>query len=670
MGSPSSSTAEHSSEPPRPTTKRQHALQELLASERAYASDLVLVREVHMPLARGQDIDLVSSSSSSAMDSPPMTPEDARIVFSNIADLAVFANDFCDALQIALDEDNVGDLFLKIIPEMERPYKLYISRQDTASSHLQSLPVTPALTAYHAQTRTIAASLSHAWDLHSMLIKPVQRLLKYPLLLTTILEETPDDHPDKENIRLARDAVQEVAQRVNEERRRTEVVKDVLKRTNKDLLVRIKSISRRRPPPPDSDESVLISRFHTHILRIQSFANELAQNTLDWSHSVAAVTNHLRLFSLSFASVIGLNREVQSDSFGAFMTLITNVLLPLTTTLSQRLTTNLMDPLTDLLNTLTNPLHLLNTLQNTLLPLHTHLIHMPLSQKNRPPPDLIKASNEYLALRAKLAEELPKYVNMAEKVLSGCVIRLARVQEAYWLDAGLAWRDLWDMLSVEGEDLQTGDTIRVWWERWEEVDAVLARFRIVERPRKTPTRRSSSTGSIPRVSSPIPLMSSSSASIRSKTTKSSTDFDYDIGYDYACAARVVESPQPLSPVPSQKIRRPGTPSSSSIKSRTSTRRKELPGMYVVQAVYPFLPPSQEYTYESYPFLRILGPGEAYEVLREAGHPKLHISKGLRLSVDDEEANAPDNLLLVRRMANGDKGDGEVGWALASYVQPL
>ncbi|KAK0188547.1 Dbl homology domain-containing protein [Armillaria mellea] len=637
MGSPSSSTAEHSSEAPRPTTKRQHALQELLTSERAYASDLVLVREVHMPLARGQDIELASSSSSSAMDSPPMTPEDARVVFGNIADLAVFANDFCDALQIALDEDNVGDLFLKTIPEMERPYKLYISRQDTASSHLQSLPVTPALTAYHAQTRTIAASLSHAWDLHSMLIKPVQRLLKYPLLLTTILEETPDDHPDKENIRLARDAIQEVAQRVNEERRRTEVVKDVLKRTNKDLL---------------------------------SFANDLAQNTLGWSHSVAAVTNHLRLFSLSFANVIGLNGEVQSDSFGAFMGLITNVLLPLTTTLSQHLATNLIDPLTNLLNTLTNPLHLLNTLENTLLPLHTHLIHMPLSQKNRPPPDLIKASNEYLALRAKLAEELPKYVNMAEKVLSGCVIRLARVQEAYWLDAGLAWRDLWDMLSVEGEDLQTGDTVRVWWERWEEVDAVLARFRIVERPRKTPTRRSSSAGSIPRVSSPIPLMSSSSASIRSKTTKSSTDYDYDIGYDYACATRVVESPQPLSPVPSQKIRRPGTPSSSSIKSRTSTRRKELPGMYVVQAVYPFLPQLQEYTYDSYPFLKIMGPGEAYEVLREAGHPKLHISKGLRLFVDDDEADAPDNLLLVRRVANGDKGDGEVGWALASYVQPL
>lgn len=36
-----------------PMTKRQHALHELITSERAYASDLALIREVHIPLALG-----------------------------------------------------------------------------------------------------------------------------------------------------------------------------------------------------------------------------------------------------------------------------------------------------------------------------------------------------------------------------------------------------------------------------------------------------------------------------------------------------------------------------------------------------------------------------------------------------------------------------------------
>lgn len=42
--------------PPPPIPKRQHALLELLSSERAYASDLALIREVHMPLALGRSI--------------------------------------------------------------------------------------------------------------------------------------------------------------------------------------------------------------------------------------------------------------------------------------------------------------------------------------------------------------------------------------------------------------------------------------------------------------------------------------------------------------------------------------------------------------------------------------------------------------------------------------
>ena len=37
-----------------PMTKRQHALHELLSSERAYASDLALMRGIHIPLALGK----------------------------------------------------------------------------------------------------------------------------------------------------------------------------------------------------------------------------------------------------------------------------------------------------------------------------------------------------------------------------------------------------------------------------------------------------------------------------------------------------------------------------------------------------------------------------------------------------------------------------------------
>lgn len=55
LSSASASKTSLDSDPPLSSTmsKRQHALLELLESERAYASDLALVREVHIPLALG-----------------------------------------------------------------------------------------------------------------------------------------------------------------------------------------------------------------------------------------------------------------------------------------------------------------------------------------------------------------------------------------------------------------------------------------------------------------------------------------------------------------------------------------------------------------------------------------------------------------------------------------
>ena len=95
---------------------------------------------------------------------------------------------------------------------MEPMYSIYITKQPAAREHLDSLPKTEALKDYLAHTQALAQSLSHAWDLPSLLIKPVQRLMKYPLLLSAIIDETPTTHPDKENLKKARERMEEVTQ--------------------------------------------------------------------------------------------------------------------------------------------------------------------------------------------------------------------------------------------------------------------------------------------------------------------------------------------------------------------------------------------------------------------------------------------------------------------------
>ena len=64
---------------------------------------------------------------------------------------------------------------------------------------------------------------TQAWDLQSLLIKPVQRVLKYPLLLERLVASTSDGHTDHKATLNARDAVAAMARHINEIKRRKDI---------------------------------------------------------------------------------------------------------------------------------------------------------------------------------------------------------------------------------------------------------------------------------------------------------------------------------------------------------------------------------------------------------------------------------------------------------------
>eukprot|EP00127_Corallochytrium_limacisporum_P004971 Clim_evm45s195 gene=Clim_evmTU45s195 len=65
----------------------------------------------------------------------------------------------------------------------------------------------------------------HALDLATYLLKPVQRVLKYPLLLREMLKKLDPNSPDYMIVANAHDAVQSAAQKLNEGKRRYEAIK-------------------------------------------------------------------------------------------------------------------------------------------------------------------------------------------------------------------------------------------------------------------------------------------------------------------------------------------------------------------------------------------------------------------------------------------------------------
>ncbi|KAG9312331.1 hypothetical protein JVU11DRAFT_7647 [Chiua virens] len=540
--------------PTQPTvmSKRIHALRELLSSERAYTSDLALIRDIHIPLALGIPPSLspgsgsgsssrtVSTASDSSTASsqlgPPMTRDDVRIIFSNIGDLARFSDQFVDRLEEALGgaldggngEDRVGALFLEIISSLEPPYKTYITRHPTALAHLNALPSTPALSAYLSQTRTLASSLTHAWDLPSLLIKPVQRLLKYSLLLGAIIDATPDSHGDRAALVKSRERMEEVARSVNEDRRRWEVVREVLggapiptangtgksKKGNGSVnvgmsaaasahLSRMKTLRSSKikdlaENASDNAEAVEVVRLECELQRYAAFLDKLAKDIKDWRLSMRQALVALWQWGVTFGAVLGLtpssslldvpkspeelDSEGRSEAYDAF-TLLLASLPGLCTDLEQELQKSFIPLLCSLKEMMEPPGKLLNAM-HSLEPLHVALLHAPFSpsKSRRPAPALLTASQSYLALRSALSSELPILLRAMNKATGLAVRILAEQQAAFYVSVGERWAELWDALRVDGERCGGAEeTLRVWWERWGEVEARLSVMKVTRK---------------------------------------------------------------------------------------------------------------------------------------------------------------------------------------------
>jgi hypothetical protein len=386
---------------------------------------------------------------------------------------------------------------------MKSPYTHYITHHPVSQTHLNSLPQTPALAAYHATTRTLAQQLSHAWDLPSLLIKPVQRLLKYALLLNAIIEATPDSHGDKENLRRAKSMVEAVSHAINESQRRREIVKEVfaagkpaelLKKKGLGIVGRVRggvttprSISR-----ADSEETERVVQMERNINFTTEFIQKFAKETVDWVKSIHVLMAALRMWAEGFGRVIDLGPDVTSEAFDAFMVVVDKQLSALCIDLKALVEEQLLPQLRVLLDTIKRPGLLIEAL-HALEPHHYALLqHNP--AKGRPPPALNEASIAFVSLRAQLVMELPAYLSLLDAGVTLCVGQVIKWQARLWRDVRMRWSELWDALRVEGEmNAGNEETERVWRARWEEATQDLYNLNIIHPDKLTPRSRQART---------------------------------------------------------------------------------------------------------------------------------------------------------------------------------
>ncbi|CAE6384208.1 unnamed protein product [Rhizoctonia solani] len=690
--------------PEQKPSKRTHALLELLSSERAYASDLALIRDIFLPLAQGQPTTFPLPPSVGSLmfpmhQDPPMSAQDVKIVFGNIEELASFADELSERLELALGsvvlggtgEDRVGELFCELTPRMTPMYLAYITRHPAAVARYTQLSTnpTPAMAQYLATTKAMTTSITHAWDIPSLIIKPLQRLLKYPLILQTILENTPPalNHPDRATLALAKDKTEQVARQVNEGRRRWEVVKGVLE-SGKSPPGHAKSRNMFRPRPSTSSNGTETQEdlvaLEKKVKDCAGVASRMAEGVIAWANALTKSTRNLYLWSRSFQRVVDLDVLLGGDPQGGSeavraFSAVAQSLDDLSRELAAVVQEELVPQLHRLGKTSKEPL-LLCAHAHTLAGAHYNLINTPYAKSR--PSGLLEASQSYLALSAQLRDELPRYIDMFERALGIIILRLSGWQARYFQESERRWREFWVALDVEGDSENSAvETVRIWWSRWESTArqttsmAILSpgptnkrvyRERERERARpevSTPISDSASWDYLPPSALSIDGNGNSNGKSHSRAVSSdysarSAEFPGGIGKggggikgkkgqkggsnlrrvtdtlfggtpaSYSSAAGYTTTPFPYPPSASSNPTRP-----SSSNPSPSPRSSHHPVLYAAAAIHPF-DPATSVTHLGLPFLK-LEIGDTLEILLEAGHPKEH--KDLPIPYDD----APD-----------------------------
>ncbi|KAJ6259860.1 hypothetical protein Dda_5504 [Drechslerella dactyloides] len=245
-------------------TKRRFLLRELVDTEKTFFQDMTVTEEIY-------------KGTTDACDD--LKAEDVRILFGNTHAVVAFSRGFFETLKAAVasvyiptktktpsgsqvdinDTTNgdpdlvepseeadrktwVGDAFAQALPNMEKVFGDYCKNHESAVSRLQALEKVRGVAIWLKvsttnnsgiqfleltvvqECKTVADDLTHAWSLESLLIKPVQRLLKYPLLLDQILDCTPANHPDREAIELVNKEIRFVTERINESKKRKDLM--------------------------------------------------------------------------------------------------------------------------------------------------------------------------------------------------------------------------------------------------------------------------------------------------------------------------------------------------------------------------------------------------------------------------------------------------------------
>ncbi|KAL4874645.1 hypothetical protein BJY04DRAFT_224811 [Aspergillus karnatakaensis] len=450
--------------------KRRHVIKELVDTEYTFGRDMKVVDDIY------------KGTSSSCLD---LSAEDIKILFANSDQIVQFSMSFQDALKEAaksvyvmpksqrwsskrngrnhhvsknesesvdgagpseLEKDgltSIGQAFLSHVSYMEKVYAEYLKNHDAANKKLQALQRSTNVTIWLNECREWASDLTSAWDLDSLLVKPVQRILKYPLLISELLDSTPSDHPDHASLAKALGEVTNISVRINEMKRRADVVGQVVGRKRKESDVRTglsKAFGRRTEKlrqqvglsdmVADKEYDALAQRFGDNFFQLQVVMRDAEMYTRETQGSmdrflefVTAIEGFIDVFQTSYPELEGKWR--------VFKISIQDIMAA---TLPEHLDVvrkSVIDPMVTLLKLHDGPQRVMKKRDKRLMDYARFKTIK--ARGDKPDKKTTEQADQFVALNETLKDELPKLYSLTAKLMEACLKNFVQIQTTWYI---------------------------------------------------------------------------------------------------------------------------------------------------------------------------------------------------------------------------------------------
>ncbi|KAI0914865.1 hypothetical protein F4823DRAFT_195932 [Ustulina deusta] len=342
-------------------------------------------------------------------------------------------------------ETSLGPIFIRNIENLKQVHETFLKNSDHASKQLIQIQEDPTVQVWLNECNEVARELTRAWNLDSLLIKPMQRITKYPNLLHQLLHETPVDHPDRLSLESAKMAVENAIEEINKTKKNFELVGQIVGRRRKESDVKAgfarafgKRVDRLQPasnkPSEDTEYLKLHEKFGDDYLRLQVVLRDVEFYTRQVTEHVHEFLQYLSSMELVMRIQPSPHPEIESKwvRFNVSMRDLEKVALE--QHLSQ-VRKQVIEPFELVIKSYSNPSLAMKKRSKRRVDYEKY-IQLQKSGK-KVDKQLSELVEQYEALNEALKKELPKLSALTEKVGNICLGNFVNIQ-AQWFSI---WRE-------------------------------------------------------------------------------------------------------------------------------------------------------------------------------------------------------------------------------------